>query len=105
MKIREYFKEEDFILSLEGDFDETSSPGVEEKLEQVLSRNIKSICFDLSNVPYISSAGIRVLIIAYKKAAKSGKKVLMGGMSDRVREVLETVGILPLFAAGGRQER
>ncbi len=102
MEIKEHLKENGLTLSLKGSFDEASSPEVERKLTEALSQDIKSICFDLGKVPYISSAGIRVLIIAYKKAVKNEKKVLIGDMSAKVEEILETVGILPLFAIPGR---
>jgi len=87
------------LLELEGKIDDMSSEDVEEKMEQLLSGEFKKIVLDLSRVEYISSAGIRVLIIAYKKSIKSEKKVLIEQMSGRVRAILETVGILPLFSA------
>ena len=101
MKILEYLDNDKLTLSLEGNFDEMTSSAVEEKFAEVLPGDIKSICFDLTNVNYISSAGIRVLISAYKKAVKSDKKVTIGNMSDKARGVLEVVGILPLFGVGG----
>ena len=101
MKILENLDNDQLTLSLEGNFDEMTSSAVEEKFAEVLPGDAKKICFDLSDVQYISSAGIRVLISAYKKAVKSDKKVTIGNMSDKARGILEVVGILPLFAAGG----
>ncbi len=102
MKITERVNGDDLVLSLEGDFDESTSSAVEDRVEQALATDALTICFDLSKVDYISSAGIRVLIIAHKKALKSAKSVKMGQMSERVREIIEIVGILPLFSVTGR---
>ncbi len=102
MKIHEELNGRRLVLFLKGNFDETSSPVVEEKLQEALSRDIDSITFNLKGVEYISSAGIRVLIMAYKKMVKSGKSVHMAEMSGKVRDMLEVVGILPLFAETGR---
>ena len=85
MKILEYLDNDQLTLSLEGNFDEMTSSEVEEKFAEVLPGDIKNICFDLADVHYISSAGIRVLISAYKKAIKSDKKVTIGNMSDKAR--------------------
>lgn len=103
MKIKEHLEEGILTLSLNGNFDETSSPEVEEMVELALVEDINGICFDMKGVEYISSAGIRVLIISHKKAIKIGKKILVGEMSEKVKDVLDVVGILPLFGTeGGR---
>jgi anti-anti-sigma factor len=102
MKITEHVKGDDLVLSLEGDFDESTSPAVEKRVDEALATDAANVCFDLSKVDYISSAGIRVLIVAHKKALKNGKSVKMGQMSERVREIIEVVGILPLFSVTGR---
>ena len=98
MDIRKEVKEGELFLSLDGSFDETSSPDIEDELEDIMSGEANTINIDLSGVRYISSAGIRVLIIAHKRAVKSGKKIKIVGMSEKVNEILGTVGILSLFS-------
>lgn len=103
MKINESLKGADLIMLLDGNFDDVNSPAIEKRLDQNLMKNdIKNICFDLAKVKYISSAGIRVLIAAHKKAIKTDKRVLIGAMSVKVQEILGMVGILRLFT---QQER
>ncbi|MDP8299989.1 MAG: STAS domain-containing protein [Candidatus Tantalella remota] len=97
MRIREQLDGDRLTLFLEGTFDEGTSPAVEEKLEEALLTDASKICFNMSKVDYLSSAGIRVMIIAHKKSIKSGKTIEVGEMSDKVQDVLEVVGILPLF--------
>ncbi|MFC1548646.1 STAS domain-containing protein [Candidatus Omnitrophota bacterium] len=101
MTIIEQLEEGILTLFLNGNFDETSSPAVEEKVELALVEDIDGICFDMKGVEYISSAGIRVLIVSHKKAIKTGKKILVGEMSEKVKDILDVVGILPLFGAEG----
>lgn len=98
MNIREEVKDGELYLSFDGSFDETSSPDVEDALEGIMAGEANTINFDLSKVRYISSAGIRVLIVAHKRAVKSGKKVRIMKMSEKVNDILGTVGILPLFS-------
>jgi len=86
---------------MHGIFDESTSPNIEDKISEVMGWAVKKISLDMENVKYISSAGIRILIIAHKKAVKSGKNLVIAGMSEKVKEILETVGILPLFRSTG----
>lgn len=102
MKIKEHIEDKRLTLSLEGSFDDVSSPVIEEKLDKIFEQELDSVWLDLARVDYISSAGIRVLIIAHKKAVKSDMKLYMGEMSNKVREILEMVGIMPLFDPSGR---
>jgi len=98
VKIGRHLGGDTIILTLTGNFDETTSPDVEKEIEKDLCKDeIKGIFFDLSGVDYISSSGIRVMIVAYKRAIKCGKKVMIKDMSEKVREILDTTGVLPLF--------
>lgn len=103
MKIAENLEEKGLTLHLSGALDETSSPSLEQKLEEVLSQDVDDIRFDLKSVQYISSAGIRVLIVAYKRAVKSGKRVSIESISSEAEKVLEMVGILQLFNIPGKE--
>jgi len=98
MNIQERSEGDALTLVLDGSFDEMTSPAVEKKIDEAIAGENGIITFDMRNVKYISSAGIRVLILAHKKAMKSGKKIRIGEMSDKVREVIKIVGILPLFS-------
>lgn len=98
MKINEIVDGDSITLALDGNFDEQSSPKVESRLESAFLSDVKNIRFDMEHVNYISSAGIRVLILSHKKGIKFGKNVGLLAMSDKVKEVLDVVGILPIFS-------
>ena len=100
MNIRENITGKNVTLSLDGNFDEHSSPYIESKLMTMIeSPDIESISFNMDGVKYISSAGIRVLIVAHKRAIKNGKNISIGAMSPKVKEIIDVVGILPLFVS------
>lgn len=98
MKIQEDLNDGVLKLSFVGSLDETSAQSVEDKVNELLESDAQNILFDLSGVQYISSIGIRVFILAHKKAIKMGKKLMMGDISEKARDILDTVGILPIFA-------
>ena len=87
-------------LIFEGNLDENTCKSVEQKFTEVLSQDAKFIYLNMKGVKYISSIGIRALMIAHNKAVKYGKKIIINreDMSTKAREILEIVGILPLFS-------
>jgi anti-anti-sigma factor len=101
MKIKEQVEGENLTLIMQGDFDETGALKAEVAFDEAISKDVKNILLDMSHVRYISSLGIRVLILAHKKAIKRGKRVLLFKMSDKVREIIHTVGILRLLSPEG----
>jgi len=101
MKIKERLDGKSLTLFLDGDFDDTSCFAVEQKFDEAIVREVEDISFNMKHVQYISSFGIRVLILAHKKAVKLGKKVALSEMSNKVRGIIEMVGILSIFCGQG----
>jgi anti-sigma B factor antagonist len=95
-------KKEDgiLIICLNGRLDAVSSPDFDRELGQLVDDGETSIVFDLNELNYISSAGLRsFLIIAKKLKAKSGK-IALTSLQDIVKQVFEVSGfnqILPIF--------
>ena len=56
---------------------------------------VEELVFDLSQVDYISSAGLRVLLASQKKMA--GKKMLIAGARPAVKEVFDITGFSDIF--------
>ena len=80
---------------IEGRLDTNTSPELNEDLLSSLS-GVKDLTLDLGKIQYISSAGIRVLLQAYKILKKQGKLVFKN-VPDFVREVLAITGLLEFF--------
>jgi anti-sigma B factor antagonist len=81
---------------LEGSLDGKTAPEVREQLRPFLAANSKLI-LDLTKVDYLSSAGLRLLLLLYREfAAKKGKVVLLG-VSDDIRTVMSHTGFLNFF--------
>lgn len=73
-----------------------TAPELEAKLDEVTG-GCSTVVFDFSNLEYISSAGLRVLMTAYKRAAAAGGTISIVGTSEEVREVFEITGFTDLF--------
>ena len=87
-----------------GRLDSTSSPELERLLIESLDAGTKRLLFDFSSLDYISSAGLRVVLLAGKRLRPVQGKMALVGMRDVVQEVFEMSGFLSLFAVANTVE-
>ena len=83
-------------LEITGRLDTTTAPNLESVVNE-LSEDTKELVFDMSDVEYISSAGIRVLLGAYKKMNFNGGTMRIEKANDMVYEVFEMTGLLEMI--------
>ena len=77
-------------LTLTGRLDTVTAPQLDEEVKGELD-GIESLVFDIQNLEYISSAGLRVLLSAQKIMNKQGKMIVRNA-SEEVKEILEVTG-------------
>ena len=83
-------------LEITGRLDTTTAPNLESVINE-LPEDTKELIFDMSGVEYISSAGIRVLLGAYKKMNSNKGKTRIENVNDIVREVFEMTGLYEML--------
>ena len=79
-----------FKASIQGRMDTITAPELLEKFKEA-GEGIKKITVDVSRMPYVSSAGLRVLLMMCK-SLESKNDFELTGISPEVREILETTG-------------
>ena len=84
------------VLALTDRLDTQTAPELEQTALGKLGDGVK-MALDLSELQYISSAGLRVLLMLMKKAKASGGKVALVGVGGMVGEILEESGIDAFF--------
>ncbi len=57
----------------------------------------RSLILDLTQVPYVDSAGIGALVGAYVSRQKDGRNLALAGVSDRVRGSLQVTRVEQFF--------
>ncbi|HDP68856.1 MAG TPA: anti-sigma factor antagonist [Candidatus Marinimicrobia bacterium] len=85
------------IYSIEGNLDSNTSGDLEKKLIPVIDANNTKFILDFSELNYISSAGLRVLLGAAKKLNQYSGKMILCSVKDDIKEVFEIAGLLPIF--------
>ena len=79
-------------LRITGRLDSTTAPNLEAAINE-LSEDAKELIFDMSELEYISSAGIRVILGAYKKMNSNEGIMRIEKVNDMVFEVFEMTGL------------
>ncbi|MEN6479266.1 MAG: STAS domain-containing protein [Anaerolineales bacterium] len=86
------------LITLEGRYDSQSAPELEKALRESMDAGVYRIVLDVSQVTFFGSAAIRVLIMAIKECRRFNRgDVRLASVNDRMRQVLEMAGILPLI--------
>ena len=105
MELREETIGAVMVVEVQGRMDNTTARELEDRLVGRLARAEARIVLDLSRLEYIGSAGLRILLMAAKRAEQSGSRLVMCGVSGRVRQLFDLGGFLELFTiAGSRAE-
>lgn len=105
MNIKEIKSGNATVLIIEGRIDSGTSAILEKKLIAMIETDgVKDIAMDFSSMDYISSAGLRVLLMAAKKAGKLGGKVVLAGLSANVKEVFDISGFSNIFSIYASQD-
>ena len=77
-------------VEVSGRLDTTTAPDLEASLKEDID-DVDELVIDLSNLDYISSAGLRVLLAAQKIMMKQGKMVVTNP-NDVITEIFEVTG-------------
>ncbi|MGI6755003.1 MAG: STAS domain-containing protein [Atopobiaceae bacterium] len=83
------------LVSVVGEVDVSNAPQLRTSLEDVLAQNPSAIEVDLSEVPYIDSTGIGVLVGTAHRAEDKGVDLVVSHPQRNVARVLNLLGVGP----------
>ena len=89
--------EERFVAVLSGELDTAASQEAGQALQPLLDSKGKEIVLDCTDLEYISSSGLRVLLGILKQAKSVGSRVVLRNVNDVIRDVLEISGFITIF--------
>ncbi|MDP8227167.1 MAG: STAS domain-containing protein [Candidatus Celaenobacter polaris] len=85
------------VLNLIGRLDANTSGELESVLIPMIGEGKKKIVLDFSALEYISSAGLRLLLLAAKKLRNNKGNIILCSMKDFIKEIFEISGFTPIF--------
>lgn len=95
MQIKKVKNDIELCISLIGRLDTVTAPSLEDVLVNEL-KEISLLVFDFKELDYVSSAGLRLVLLAQKTMNKQGSMVIKN-MKDDVKEVFEMTGFLDIL--------
>ena len=95
MTIEKKINGEEITLVVSGRLDTQTAPELENEVDAVLP-GLKELTFDMTNLEYVSSAGLRVILKAQKAMNTQGSMKLTG-VNDSIMEVFDITGFLDIL--------
>lgn len=93
MQIKTNISNQNLIISLSGRLDTITSPQLEEEINRNSLDGIKTVTLDMRELEYISSAGLRVILMLYKKMTGAGGRLRLINVNDMIMEILTMTGM------------
>jgi anti-sigma B factor antagonist len=88
--------EEINLVELDGEIDANTAPAVQEKVLPLAVPEAK-ILIDMTNVPFMSSAGLRVLLSVHRQASAKEASLVLVGLSEEIKDTMSVTGFIEFF--------
>jgi anti-anti-sigma factor len=92
------------VVAPAGRMDSTTSDRLERHLSNLLASGVRRVVVDFAQVEYISSAGLRVMLVLARRLKDARGALALCAMGAPVRHVFELAGFMPLFAVDGSRD-
>lgn len=92
MKITQTLNNNDLVLAIFGRIDTITSNQLSEEIDKAMTNKFEKLVLDFGDVDYISSAGLRIIIVAQKKITAGGLKLELTNMNETVKNVFDITG-------------
>lgn len=89
------------VARIEDELDGQTAAGAQEELLALIGADDSRMLIDLEGLRFISSAGLRVLLVVAKELQRTGGAMRICGANESVRSVFEIAGfdtIIPMHA-------
>lgn len=92
------------ILKIKGRIDTIHSGDLEKEVNQLFNDGENHLIFNCDGINYISSSGLRVFLVAQKKAKAVNGKLHLCNMQPAIQEIFRISGFSNLFKIFETQE-
>lgn len=92
------------VLKIKGRIDTVRSTSLENEINQLFDSGETNLIFNCKEMNYISSSGLRVFLVAQKKAIALNGKLLLCNMQPAIQEIFRISGFSNLFKIFDTQE-
>jgi stage II sporulation protein AA (anti-sigma F factor antagonist) len=97
VEITEQLTGQILTVALKGRLDGTTSKGVEELILKRIEEGQRTLVVDLAQLDYISSVGLRVLMLAAKRLKSVAGTIVVCALQPSIKQVFDIAGFASLF--------
>lgn len=88
-------------VSVDGELDVSTAEEFKEYLHKLIDESIKNVRFDLSDLNYIDSTGLGVMIGILKRIKLENKDIYIKSPRDNVKKIFSITGLDKIFKMEG----
>jgi len=85
------------VVTAKGRLDGGASAGFAERVSALIASNRPKLLIDFAGVDFVTSAGLRAVLLLVKKVKAAGGSFALCGVQDSVREVLDITGFTSMI--------
>lgn len=91
------------VIEIVGELDTTTAYNVQNQILPVAEQSRK-ILLDMSDVTYMSSAGLRILLLLYRTIQERHGEIVIVGLSEDIKDIMSITGFLDFFITFDKRE-
>jgi anti-anti-sigma factor len=97
MEIRDMKEKDTIVVNVKGRIDAVTAPEFEKRLADLMAAGEKMFLLNFSELEYISSAGLRSILVTAKQLKAKEGKLIFAGLQSSVKDVFKISGFGSLF--------
>ena len=97
MESEKIIKGDVVIFRIKGDIDAYSSPSLKDKIVKEIDNGVKRVILNLTNVDYIDSAGLGVLVALLKRIKKEQGVLRIAGLKPNIMKIFQLTRLNQIF--------
>jgi anti-sigma B factor antagonist len=96
MKIETRTQDGLLVILVSGEIDGRSAPEAQAQLLPLVTEHA-TVVIDLGTVTFMSSAGLRMMLLLYRHATAGNGKVALVALPDQIKDTMAATGFLDFF--------
>ncbi|WP_129671908.1 STAS domain-containing protein [Candidatus Chloroploca sp. Khr17] len=84
------------LATLVGELDGKTAPTAQEHIVPLCQAGSR-VLLDMSQVTYMSSAGLRLMLLLYRQATSTGTTLVLAGLAEDLQDTMSATGFLTYF--------
>ena len=86
------------VLRFEGRLDTNTSPDAQTTLDGLIEAGARKLVVDFETLDYVSSAGLRILLLTAKQLGRSGGELRLSNLNETIQEIFDMSGFSQLLS-------